>query len=297
MGKSVNKSNTEKVSIVILDFMKSKRVVENIENIQNQVCNFDIEIIIIDNSCNVQNREKLETLKKYDNVKLIFNETNLGYTKANNKAAKHATGKYIFIVNPDIIIKDDHALQKMVDYMDQNPKIAILGPKQVNDPEGEVAMTVRAFPKLHIQVARRTFLKNFPYFKSRVAYDEMQHLDYEITQEVDWIQSSFICVRRDFWEKVSGLHEEYFLFMSDPHICFQAWELGHRVVYYPEVHVHADGIRCSSGGVLTFFKKWTLRQHLKDSLKYQFKHFGKGNPRLKFKKLVEKTNKNLPSKN
>ena len=268
-----------KVSIVILDFLKSKRVVKNVQNIQKQNLDSGLEIIIIDNSCNVQNREKLESLKSFKNVSLIFNEKNLGYTKANNKAAERAKGDYIFIVNPDIIIEDHDLLQNITDYMDKNPEIAILGPKQINDDTGKTAMTVRAFPKLHIQIARRTFLRRLPYFKKRVEYDEMQHLDYDEIQEVDWIQSSFIAVRRDFWEKIGGLHEGYFLFMSDPHICWQAWKLGYKVVYYPKVKVLADGIRCSAGGVGEFFKKWTLRQHLKDAILYQFNHFFKRSPR------------------
>lgn len=268
-----------KVSIVILDFLKSKRVVQNVVNIQQQKTNFGFEIIIIDNSCNEQNRKKLETLEKFDNVQLIFNEKNLGYTKANNKAAQRAKGKYILIVNPDIIIEEENTLQKIYDYMEAHPEIAILGPKQINDDTGEIAMTLRAFPKLHVQFARRTFLRHLPYFKGRVAHDEMQHFDYKSVHEVDWIQSSFIAVRRDFWEEVEGLHEGYFLFMSDPHICWQAWDRGYKVVYNPDIVVHADGVRCSSGGVLTFFKKWTLRQHLIDSIKYTFKHLFKRNPR------------------
>lgn len=272
--------HTKKISIIILDFLKSKRVIENVKNIQKQNANFQIEIVIVDNSCNDDNKEKLETLNIYENVKLIFNKKNLGYTRAHNVASKQCTGDYIFIINPDILIKEKDSLQKMVDYLDANPNVAILGPKQINDDTDTVAMTVRAFPKLYLQIARRTFLRNLPILKKLVAYDEMQHLDYDKIQEVDWIQSSFIAVRKDFWDKVGGLCESYFLFMSDPHICFQAWELGKKVVYFPEVKVYADGIRCSSGGFTTFFKKWTMRQHLTDSIKYRLKHLFKVNPRL-----------------
>lgn len=280
----MNKSNSHpnqsnfKISIIILDFLKSKRVCENVEHIQKQKHNYELEIIIADNSCNAENKAKLETLKKFENVKLIFNETNLGYTKAHNVAAKHASGKYIFIVNPDIIIRNEDTINKMVAYMEQNPDVAILGPKQMND-DGTLAMTVRAFPHLSLQVARRTWVRHIPGIKKLVQHDEMQHLDYDKTQEVDWLQSSFVCVRKNFWDQVNGLCEDYFLFMSDPEICWQAWELGKKVVYYPEVTVYADGIRLSRGGFKAFFKKWTLRQHLKDAIKYQQKHFLKRNPR------------------
>jgi len=249
-----------------------------------QKVDFDIQIIIADNSNNAENRKNLETLKKYKNITLIFNKTNLGYTKAHNVAAKKATGDYIFIVNPDILIKDQGTLQKLVDFMERHKDIAILGPKQIDDDVNKVAMTVRAFPKLSLQFARRTSLRNWPLIKKWVAYDEMRHLDYNKTQDVEWLQSSFIVVRRNFWEEVGGLEEKYFLFMSDPEICWQAWKRKKRVVYYPEVKVYADGIRCSAGGIKTFFKKWTMQQHLKDSFKYRLRHIFKGNPFKTYKK-------------
>jgi N-acetylglucosaminyl-diphospho-decaprenol L-rhamnosyltransferase len=270
--------NKEKVSILILDYLKSKRVIENVELLQKQQTNFDVEIIIADNSCNLENRKKLESLEKFDNVRLIFNEENLGYTKAYNKAAKLAQGQYLFIVNPDILVKDQDTLQKLVDYLDAHPDVAVIGPKQIND-DGSMVFTARAFPKLYVQVARRTFLRKLFFFKQKVAYDEMRHLDLNQIQKVDWLQSSFIVVRKDFWDSVKGLNENYYMFMSDPELCHSAWKLGKKVIFYPEVKVYADGIRCSEGGLFDFFKRWTMQQHLIDSLKYRFKHFFQFNPR------------------
>lgn len=275
---------TKKISVIILDYMKGKRVVSNVESLLNQKTDFEMEICVIDNSVNKENREILETLKKHESVKLIFTEKNIGYTKANNLAAKSATGELIFIVNPDIFMQNEFVAQKLVDYMDANPDVAIVAPKQIDENTGNVSMTVRAFPRLYTQVSRRTFLRNLPILKGKVAYDEMRHLDYSKTQEVDWLQSSYAAIRKDFWDEVGGFCEDYFLFMSDPHICFQAWERGKKVIYYPEAVVYADGIRVSSGGFKAFFKKWTLRQHLYDSIKYRIKHFFKANPRLKQEK-------------
>ncbi len=269
-----------KISVLILDYLKSTRVVENVKLLQKQNIFEDMEIIVVDNSCNKTNRKKLETLTHFTNVQLIFNEKNLGYTQAYNKVAALAKGEMLFIVNPDILVRDVDVLEKMYKYLMENSDIAILGPKEINE-DGTVAMTVRAFPKFYIQVARRTFLRKLPFLKQKVIYDEMQHLNYEEIQEVDWLQSSFVAVRKDFWDDVNGFNENYFLFMSDPELCWAAWHKGKKVVYYPEVVVYADGIRVSSGGFFAFFKKWTMRQHVMDSMKYRWKHLFQKNPRLK----------------
>ncbi|MBU0728016.1 glycosyltransferase family 2 protein [Patescibacteria group bacterium] len=268
-----------KASIIILDYKKSKRVCENVESIFRQEVNFPIEIIIIDNSCNHENAEKLTCLKQYRNVQLHINAENVGYIRGNNQGAKLARGEYLLIVNPDIVWRKKDTLQKMIDYMDRNSDVGILGPKQINDGDGSIAMTVRAFPRFLLQVARRTFLRHLPIINRLVAHDEMQHLDYDKTQEVDWLQSSFWVIRKDLWDSFGGLNHDYFIFMSDPDMCFKVWKKGYKVIYYPEATVYADGIRLSGGGFLTYFQKWTLRQHVKDSLKYMRNHLFKGNPR------------------
>jgi GT2 family glycosyltransferase len=271
-----------KASIVILDFLKSKRVCENVESIHRQVADFDFEVIIVDNSCNASNAEKLDSLRKFKDVQILTNHKNLGYIRGNNQGAALARGEYLLIVNPDIIWAEKDSLQKLVDFMEKHPKTGICGPKQINDNSGKVAMTVRGYPNLFLQVARRTFLRGWPLIKKWVAHDEMQHLDYNKTQPVDWLQSSFWIMRKSLWDKLGGLDKSYFVFMSDPEMCWQCWKAGYEVVYYPEVRVHADGRRASEGGFLAFFQKWTMRQHVKDALVYQMKHLFRKNPRSRY---------------
>jgi len=269
-----------KLSIIILDYLKSKRVCENVESIYAQKVDFPFEVIIVDNSCNPLNAEKLMTLKKFPGVKIHINERNLGYIRAYNLGVKHSHGEYLLILNPDIVMRDPHTLQKLVRQIEHHPKIGVLGPKQINDGDGSTAMTVRRFPKFTLQVARRTFLRRLPLIRDWVAHDECRDLNYNLTQPVDWLQSSFWITRRALWDQLGGLNPSYFLFMSDPDYCWKCWKAGYEVIYYPEVSVYADGIRCSSGGFKALFNKWTMRQHVVDSLKYRLGHFLKPNPRI-----------------
>ena len=275
-----------KASIIILDFYKSKRVVKNVESIISQKVNFPYEIIVVDNSANPLNSKKLAPLSKYKNVKVFINETNIGYVRGNNRGVKRAKGEYILIVNPDIIWGDNHNFQELIDYMDENPEIGVLGPQQINDGDGSIAMTVRAFPKLTLQIARRTKLRKLPIIRSLVAHDECRDMNYNTTQPVDWIQSSFWVTRQKLWNKIGGLDPRYFIFMSDPDYCWKCWEEGHKVVYHPEIKVHADGVRASEGGVKEFFEKWILRQHFKDAIKYRLAHMFKKNPRKAYSKKL-----------
>lgn len=268
-----------KASIIILDYLKADRVTENVKSILNQNVNFSFEIIVVDNSVNEENAKKLSKLQSYDNVEVIINQKNLGYTGGNNQGVERSHGKYLLIVNPDIHWKEKDSLQKLVDYMEANPEVGITGPKQISEQSGQVEMTVRAFPRLFLQIARRTKLRRIPVLRKWVAHDEMQHLDYSKTQPVDWIQSSFWITRRSLWEKLGGLDPSYFIFMADPDLCLKSWKSGLKVMYYPEVTVYADGKRASTGGVRAFIQKKIVRQHFKDAVKYQQNHLLSKNPR------------------
>lgn len=275
--------NGIKATIIILDFLKARQVVENVKSLFAQAVNFKYKVIVIDNSCDQENADILKQLKKNNNVKIQINSKNLGYTKAHNEVKHEIGGDYVFVVNPDILWKDKNTVQRLADYMDKHSDIGILGPKQIEN-NGRVAMTIRAWPKFYLQVARRTFLRHLPILKSKVEYDEMRHLDYNLVQDVDWLQSSCIVVRKKLWNEVGGLCEDYFLFMSDVELCFQSWQRGLRVVYYPAALVYADGQRVSAGGFIKFFQSWVLRQHVKDALHYRIKHLFDKDPRTEYLK-------------
>lgn len=277
-----NSTKQIRVTMVILNHTKAARVAKGVEYIFQQEVDFGFKFIIIDNSCRTEERDILkEITRRHPSIELIINSKNLGYAKGRNLIKGKEKGEYLIAVNPDILFKDKNILSGMIGYMDTHPDIAILGPKQIND-DGKLAMSIRAFPKFYLQVARRTFLRHLPFFKNRIAYDEMRHLDYSKIQDVDWLQDSCIIIRRDFWEKIGGYDEAYFLFMADTEMCVKAWENGYRVVYYPEVNVWADGKRISAGGFFDFFGNWILRQHVKDALIYNFKHLFSVNPREKY---------------
>lgn len=280
-------TNKVKVTILILDYLKADQVIKNVQFLQNQKTNFKFKIIIVDNSVNLKNRKILEKIKLSKNIQLFFNEKNIGYTKAHNKISKQIEGDYLLILNPDIALKDKATLQKMVDFMVKNKKVGIIGPKQIT-PNGTIEKTIRAFPKVHLQISRRTFLRKIPFLRKKVAYDEMQHLDYSKTQSVDWIQSSCVFLQKNLWDLIKGFDTDYFLFMGDVELCFQAWKQKYEVFYTPQITVFADGKRCSKGGFSTFFKSWVLRQHLKDALKYQKKHWKDENPKNLFYKKIKK---------
>ncbi len=269
--------NRPKILVMVLNFMKAERVLLAVDDILAQEGDFEIEVVVGDNSCDSQQAEILSKLKANKRINLQIFGSNLGYIKAHNLMAKDTDADYIFTINPDVLLKDSQTIQKMIAYMQNHLDCGVVAPKQMDD-DGSITMSVRGWPNLFLQLARRTSLRKLPIVSKLVSKDEMQNLDYSTTQEVPWLQASFNCVRGDLWRKVGGHDERYFLFMSDPEICWQSWKHGLKVVYHPVVTVYADGIRVSAGGIKKFFKSWVMQQHLRDSIRFTLKHLFEKRP-------------------
>lgn len=264
---------------VIVDYLKADRIIENTRSLLEQDNRPpDTIISIIDNSCNRENSEKLSRLSTYENVHIHINSRNSGYISACNDAVVPYDAEYIILVNPDIVWNDKNTLSGLIEFMKKNPDIGISAPRQVND-DGSTPSTVRRFPNIIAQVARRSFLKKLPILKKVAAHYEMNDFDYEKSQYVDWIQSSLLIVRGDLWNKTGGLDKSYFLFMSDPEICFKAWELNYHVYYNADFTVGADGKRCSAGGFDKVLSSKSMQYHIVDAIKYQLKHLFSSRPK------------------
>jgi len=256
-----------KISIIIVDYHKAHQVVRNVEGILAQEIDAEKEILIWDNSENLENANILSVLLKNEEVEVIISEKNVGYTVSNNALAQKATGDFLCFVNPDIEWNDVHTLNILSEYLIHNEKVGVVAPRQ-KEPNGYDALSVRSFPNFFVQVLRRTFLRNLSPFSRWVAKDEMVNIDRTQTQTVDWVQSSFLMISKELWNQLGGFNEQYFLFMADTELCKKCWQKGRQVVYLPKTEVLSDGKRCSDGGIFDFFESKTMQIHLKDSVRY-----------------------------
>ena len=259
------------ISVVIVDFFKAERVTHNVERILAQQGDFDTEVIIIDNSMDSGNQQILSQYQDTDNVTLIFNQQNNGYTRGSNQGADLCNGDYLLFVNPDIEWNSASILADIVAIYKQDPEVGIVGTRQLND-DGSTPDTVRRFPNLIAQVVRRTSLRNWPLLKGVAEYYEYVEFDYLKSANVDWLQSSFMAISREVWDKIGGFDNRYFIFMADPDICYKCWELGYKVHYESDIVVGADGLRCSDGGFKDVFNNRVLRFHIRDAFIYHFQY-------------------------
>ena len=226
-----------------------------------------IEIIVVDSASSDGSPQMVR--QEFPQVRLIASPENLGYAGGNNAGATAAQGRYLFLLNPDTMVRAG-ALTQLVGYMDAHPQAGALGP-QLLWPDGAVQSSRRRFPTLGSLFWESTLLGQwFPRNRYRQRYHVLDRPADE-TQPVDWVVGAAILIRRDAWLQVGPLDEAFFMYFEETDWCRRSAAAGWETHYLPTAQVvHFEGK--SSGQVVA---ARTLRFQ-RSKLCYTRKYFGAG---------------------
>lgn len=115
------------VSVVIVNYNGKELLKTAIQSIKKSTFK-DFEIIVVDNASTDSSQEFLK--KKHPDIKVVNNNTNLGYSGINN-AIKFCKGKYILFLNNDIKI-DKECIARLVKSIEANGAIGMTAPRLIN---------------------------------------------------------------------------------------------------------------------------------------------------------------------
>ena len=255
------------LSIIITHHKTPELLYLCIESVKQTVKNIEYEIIIVDSEA----EKKIEL----DDVQVISFKKNLGYSKIVNAGLKKATGKYILIINDDIILLKN-AVSQMLKFIKENPDVGAIGP-QLLDFTNNIQISCFSKPSLKAVIVRRTFLGKTKWGKKILNKFTIKDWDRKTKREVDWVQGSAIMVRKKALEKVGLLDERFFMYFEDADWCRRFWQKGYKVVYLPSAKMAHYYHRASKkfGAVLDVFLNKYARTHIISALKYFWKYHAK----------------------
>lgn len=118
-----------KISIIIVNFNVKTYLSQCIDSVKRSIEGLDGEILVVDNNSNDGSVEWIQ--QRFQNIKVILNNSNTGFAKANNQAIRLAKGEYILLLNPDTII-GENTLREVIQVMDQNPDVGGAGVRMLN---------------------------------------------------------------------------------------------------------------------------------------------------------------------
>jgi GT2 family glycosyltransferase len=194
----------------------------------------DLEVILVDNdSIDDSWRIAESSPETRPSVRIIRNETNLGYAKGNNVGALNARGKYLMFLNFDTIV-DSKWLTEIVESMEENPMLAIVQCKVLlMDNHATIDNVGHYIDRLGLT-----------YFIGHLEQDKGQ---YSNRADIFAAYGATFMIRTELFRKLGGFDPDFFLLFEETDLCWRAQIAGYAVAYCPLGKVYHKGGASFSG--------------------------------------------------
>ena len=232
-----------KLSIIIVNWNTKDLLRDCLNSVYSCVKDLKFEVIVVDNASTDKSVEMLK--KEFPEIRLIENEENVGFAKANNQAMRPSSGSYILLLNPDTIICDN-AIEKMVEFMYAHPEAGAVSCQMVQASGKHLVGDAGYRVSLKTAINYAFFLsKFFPKICKGLFINHRIDNEKE-PMEVDWISGAFFLVRRSILPRIGPMAENFFMFAEDIEWSQRIKRGGFKIYYLPYVSIiHLRGVSTS----------------------------------------------------
>ncbi|MCX6724645.1 MAG: glycosyltransferase family 2 protein [Candidatus Shapirobacteria bacterium] len=252
-------SEKPKVSIVILSWNTQKLLEQCLKSIP-----FFVEIIVVDNGSTDGTLHFLDSLK-WPNLKVIKNQTNLGFAKGNNQGIKIANGDLIMLLNSDTIVQKG-AIEKLVSFYEkQKDKNIAFSPLLLNLDGTVQTEYYLKFPNLwqtlfyHNPILRFLIMK---IFLRKLIVNDLNKIQKGEPFEIAPLQGAALMVPKEVWRKVGFLDEDYHFLFEDVDWSWRSQKAGVKLFLVPQAKItHFGGA------------SWQKKNLNKASFEFYCQHF------------------------
>ena len=244
----MDKVSHQLVSIIILNYNADQLLLDCVESIMKT--NYDnFEIIVVDNAS--VDGSHIKCKEKFEKIRLIENEKNLGYCGGNNVGIQDAKGDFIVILNPDTTVEPDWLSELVIMYNKYGE--AFYQPKHLSLKNKSVFM--RAGNMMNIF--------GFGYAREKGKKDINQ---YNTVEQIGYASGTCLFAPSSVFKKVGLLDPFIFLYHDDLDLGWRAAQLGIKSYYVPSsVIYHAESYRLGWNSEKFFWlernRKYCLQTH------------------------------------
>jgi GT2 family glycosyltransferase len=219
-------------SIIIPTFNTRQSTVECVRSLRQAPPRISHEIIVVDNNSSDDTTAVLA--REFPDIHLIRNPANLGFSKACNRAAKLAGGRYICFLNSDTM-NTGSGIDLLVDWLDDHPRTAIAGPELRAPDNRLIQMSWVWNPilagELFQQYLAPYSLRESAFRRACVAWLQRK------SRHVSIICGACLMIRREAYEDIRGFDEDFELYFEDSDLCYRCHQAGWDIDFVPRAKI------------------------------------------------------------
>jgi len=222
------------LSVVLVNFNDRPHLGECLSSLENTSGSLPYEIIVVDNDS--ADGSPVYIARNFPSVKLIANNVNVGFARANNQGIRESRGAFILFLNTDTAVQPG-ALTRMLEELRSDAKVGAVGPALLagrNSYQVSFGGRVNFFSEL----LQKAVLN--PYYKFALRWSRKK-------RRVGWLSAACLLVRREALLDAAGFDEDFFIYFEDIDLCYRIKKAGRTLVYLPQAKVlHVGGATTST---------------------------------------------------
>lgn len=218
-----------KLSVVIVSYNVRSYLEQCLQSVRRALEGIEGEVFVVDNH---STDDSVEVVKRdYAWVKLMENQENQGFARANNLAIRQAQGEYVLLLNPDTVVEEG-TLRNVLAFMEAHPKAGGAGVMMRNEDGSLAPESRRALPTPWVSCLKM------------IGFDKryyMSHLPWEEPGRIEVISGAFCFLRRKALDEVGLLDEDFFMYGEDIDLSYRLLKGGWENWYLPYAITHYKG--------------------------------------------------------
>ena len=218
-----------KLSIVIVSYNVRDYLENCLQSVSRALEGIEGEVFVVDNH---SDDDSVETVRsQYPWVRLIENQENMGFSRANNIAIRESRGEYVLLLNPDTIVEKS-TLREVLRFMEEHPKAGGAGVMMHNVDGSLAPESRRALPTPWVSCLKMLgFTKRY----------YMSHLPWDQPSRIEVISGAFCFLRKKALDEVGLLDEDFFMYGEDIDLSYRLMKGGWENWYLPYPITHFKG--------------------------------------------------------
>ncbi len=243
------------LSVIIVNYNVKYFLEHCLSSVAKAIEPLQAEVFVVDNASTDGSEAYFKN--RFPFVQFIYNPTNDGFAKGNNRAVAQAKGDYILFLNPDTIVPED-CFTLCMEFFKAHQNAGALGVKMIDGAGHFLKESKRSFPSPATSFYKLSGLARLFPNSSKFSRYHLGHLSEQENHEVDVLAGAFMMVKKQVLDTVGSFDEAFFMYGEDVDLSYRIQKAGFVNYYYAGttiIHFKGESTKRGSLNYVKMFYK------------------------------------------